>query len=392
MDHALSEGKRSVSGNLQHDSAPSHPFRLAYYPHWEKGNPYQTLFYDALAPCGVECIDDFEFNRRWLREQARQLDAVHIHWPEDLWRRYRPGWSSLRGYWRLHRVTQPLSSLQGLLALRRYLACAGRLGIKRLWTIHNLEHHEGASWIDRLGYRVLARFSDVLICTSGWAADEVARRYRSAGQVVVVPIGTYDGVYPPPRPRRVVLEELHLRDALPVVCCVGGLRDYKGLSLALKAVESLGGAVQLVVAGRPLSGYDPALLRSATARLPYVVLREEFVSDQAYSDIVAAADAVLLPYRKITGSAVLLAAWTLGRGVVASDLPYFCEMADGEPDSAHFFPPGDASALARAIVDYVNVPAERRQAATQRLAARYAWDRCVEPLADVIRAWRRLPE
>ena len=62
----------------------------------------------------------------------------------------------------------------------------------------------------------------------------------------------------------------------------------------------------------------------------------EFVSDQAYSDIVAAADAVLLPYRKITGSAVLLAAWTLGRGVVASDLPYFREMADGEPESAHF--------------------------------------------------------
>ena len=72
-----------------------------------------------------------------------------------------------------------------------------------------------------------------------------------------------------------------------------------------------------------------------------VELRLGEVEPQVVSDLLHAADAVLLPYRRITGSGVLLQALTAGVGVVASDLPYFREVLAPEPDAGVFIRAGD---------------------------------------------------
>lgn len=368
-------------------SCDQQSFRIAYFPHWQIGNPYQRLFYDALAPFGAELSDEFELNLRWLREHAPILDAVHVHWPEPLWTRYQPKWSSLRGYWRFRRFTHSLAQIEALVILRSFLRRAGRLGIHRMWTMHNLECHEGASWRDRLGYRLLARYADLIICHSQSAAESARATYRPRGDVLVIPHGTYDGVYPAPRPVELVRAELGLAVHLPFVVCIGALRDYKGIDIAIDAVNQLQGQVQLLVAGKAHPQFDLPALRETVAQSPHTVLREGFVTDQAFSDLVSASDAVLLPYRKITGSGALLAAWTLRRGVIASDLPYFQEVASMEPDAACFFRAGNSQALAHAIRSYLRVPQDRRSAAVRRVADQYAWSRCVEPLGERIQSW-----
>ena len=44
----------------------------------------------------------------------------------------------------------------------------------------------------------------------------------------------------------------------------------------------------------------------------------------------------------------------------------------------------DAAAWANAIVQYLDRPADVRRGAALRLAARYSWDRCVEPLVAAL--------
>jgi glycosyltransferase involved in cell wall biosynthesis len=99
---------------------------------------------------------------------------------------------------------------------------------------------------------------------------------------------------------------------------------------------------------------------------------------------MSASDAVLLPYRAVTGSAALLSALASGRGVIASDLPFFREVLAGEPDAGVLVPGRDADAWAHRMLDYLAVPAAVRRAAALRLAGRYSWDRCVEPLVEAL--------
>ena len=102
-------------------------------------------------------------------------------------------------------------------------------------------------------------------------------------------------------------------------------------------------------------------------------------------DLTAASDAILLPYRAITGSSALLSALGLGRGVLTSDLPYFREILAGEPEAGMVVSGWDTATWGNALLEYLERrPAAVRSRAALRLAARYHWDRCVEPLVDAL--------
>ncbi len=288
--------------------ALSQPFRIAVYPPRvvQRGNPYFTLCHAALEKHGIAAVDDLAIDLGHLRGRAGTLDAVHLHWPEDIWRK---DFSRAAG-----RLGRALRAGQGLLYLRRFLRAARALGIERVWTVHNMEPHEGAYRWDHYGYRLLARETDVVICHSRSTMEAVQREYRPRGRVILMPIGELGSAYPAPRPRAQVLSQLGLNPERPTVSCLGRLRDYKGLDLACEAVARLKGRVQLVLGGPRHAGFDTGPIRAAVARTPGLVLIERVVTDQEFADIMGASDAALLSYRKITGSAALLSALGFGRG------------------------------------------------------------------------------
>ena len=189
-------------------------------------------------------------------------------------------------------------------------------------------------------------------------------------------------------PRSAVLAELGLDPDRPTVCFVGHLRTYKGIDTAIKAAEMKPADLQIIFAGSASPSVDASPLRTAAATQRGVRLIEGHIDDQLFADIVQASDAVLLPYKKITGSGALLAAWTLGRGVVASDLPYFREMAAVNSDAARLLPPDDPEALLRGIESYLSVPADRRSTAARGLADRFSWNEVVGPFVKAVQSLR----
>jgi beta-1,4-mannosyltransferase len=360
-------------------TSSSQPFRIAVYPPRvvQRGNPYFALCHAALEKHGIVAVDDLEVDVEELRGRAGALHALHLHWPEDIWRQ---DFGPATG--RLGRASR---AVRRLFYLRRFLRAARAMGIARVWTVHNMEPHEGAYRWDHYGYRLLARETDLVICHSRSTMEAVQREYRPRGRVILMPIGELGSAYPAARPRAEVLGELGLDPERPTVACLGRLRDYKGLDLACEAVGRLDGRVQLIMGGPSHAGFDAAPLRAAVERTPGLVLIDRAVTDQEFADIMGASDAALLSYRKITGSAALLSALGFGRGVIASDLAYFREILDGEPDAGLLVPSRDPDDWARAIEAYLARPAEVRRRAASRLADRYSWDRSVEPLVAALR-------
>ncbi len=350
------------------------PARLLVWPNpfrTKQENPYLELLYSALSEHGIRLSGELELRPGELGDG--EIDATHIHWPEHLW---------------LDRNAPLKTRLRRLARLVWVLRQARRHRVCRIWTVHNLQRHEGNDWLDSLGFRMMYRESDLLLCHDETAYDAI-KRLVPKSHVLIVPHGNYDGVFPNPRPRARILDELGLDRRTPTLGCLGAIRSYKGLDFACRALEGYPSPIQLIVAGTPKLPRDELQsLRRQMRQMPRAVLIEKELSHAEFADIVSVCDAVLLPYRKITGSGSLLAAWTLGKGVIASDLPFFRGMVAEDRACGELFRFGEADSLRRAVEAHLQIPAIERQRAALRKARAYQWSRCVEPLADFLRSWK----
>lgn len=385
-----------------------HKYLISSLPAPGGTNPYVSLFYKALEPTNIEVYAPPEINLEWVRSHVETVSAIHFHWPEYLWRST-PAIRSRRifrtalrkyipGAWRFFNLLDNLQARPKFKALEReitqcqalarfvfFLAFTKYFGIRIIWTMHNVEGHDHWRRIDRLGFRLLARRADLILCHSSLAKELGQKRYNPKCPMIVMQHGNYDGAYPPPRGREVVLRELGLDPRRPVAGCIGTIRDYKGFDLACEAVHALDGEVQLICAGMPFKGASLTRIRKLMGSIPGCVLRDAELSDQEFADLCGACDVILLPYRKITGSGALLAALTFGKGVIASDLPFFREILSGHEDAGVLVEPENVQALTDGIRRYLKTPLICRQTAARELADQYAWSRTIEPAAIAIR-------
>lgn len=338
------------------------PFRIQPMPNWRE-NAYLDLFYGHLDGIVAASGTLPTWPPEALRTAMAQIDALHFHWPEAIWR-------GPNGH-----VTA-----KSLVDLTRLLTETRRMKRPIFWTVHNLKPHEGAAVGDRLGGLLLGRFADLLICHDPQTAKAARTRFYPRGEVVVMPHGNYGNAFPPPRQADVVRRELGLDPSRPVLSIIGLLRGYKGFDVALAALRDLPG-LQLLIAGTPHGAFDLAALKAAAADQSDVRIVAHRLSEQELSDYHGASDLVLLPYRNITGSGALLTALTLRRAVVTSDLPFFSWMLDGHPAAGRT---AAAGALAETIRAMLNVPADERAAAAGRLASRFDWDKCAASVAPAL--------
>lgn len=336
----------------------------------DDGNPYQRLFYAALGPYGFRRHSGLIINDQYLRDHASQIDAVHLHWPEYAWR--------VHGT-RLDRQARLV------IGLTRFLRLAGRLGIARIWTGHNVSPHESDSLLDHLGYLAVSRNADLIITHGAIARRDLLARYRPRCPVAIMPQGNYQQVYPAPRGAADVRREFGCRPDVPLLSCVGALRPYKGFELAIDAAGLLKGDAQLLIAGSAKDATYVQSLRQMADRAGSVIVVDRQLNEQEFADVLAASDVVLLPYRRITTSAVLLVAWTFGRGVVTTPLPYFEELVRSRPAAGRISDEASPGPFAEAIRQYLTIDPDARSEAALRAAADFSWEASARLVAEPLR-------
>ena len=330
-------------------------------------NRYQQLLYSALRPLGVrvsylgELTPSNSLNVLLLPAElalrrAAGARLVHIHW---LYRFGLPDHPRLRP---LRRLTQWWLGV--------CLRTARLLGLRLVWTAHNVLPHAPIFADDVAARRTLVAACDLVLAHSRGALDDLAALGAVPRRSAVIP----HGPLPPARPAgelRVPGSGGGPRQFL----FFGQVHEYKGVEDLLAAFATVPASVpaRLIVAGQCP---DPALrarLRTlARGAGDRVTLRLDRVPDREVTPLLAAADAVVLPYRRITTSGSAMLALAHGRPLVTPDLPALATLAPDATVSYDRTGPGLAAALTRlAGADAADLAA--MSAAATSFAGQVSW-------------------
>lgn len=169
----------------------------------------------------------------------------------------------------------------------------------------------------------------------------------------------------------------------------GQIKKVKGIDTLLEAMPAVDEDVQLIIAGKPwkddFSSYDEIIERLAIGDRISKYIR--FIEDDEREMFMHAADAIILPYREIYQSGVLLMAMSYKLPAVTSDLPANREVIDDGVNGL-LFRTGDSEDLAGRINSlFVSDDAREamREKAYETINTAYSWDRIAQdykPLID----------
>ncbi len=206
---------------------------------------------------------------------------------------------------------------------------------KWILTVHNVLPHEVA-FGERFAYRRLYRAADGLIVHSR-ASRQALQAFAGnpAAPVAVIPHGHYGMLVDAGRNRSESLKALGLPEA-SYLTLFGAIRPYKGADWLLRAVASIRDwpeDLRVLVIGRPWGETMARELRSLADTLGIgerVVFRFEYVPEERIPDVFAASELMLLPYRHIDQSGILMAALAAGKPVVCTPVGGFPEIVNDE--------------------------------------------------------------
>lgn len=324
-----------------------------------KRNPYVQLLAEGLRQSDLRLdvrVDD-HFSAGWVWRQRRAADVLHLHWLE-LFYTYPSLGRSLKRW---------VSVMLGLLLAR---LC----GLRLVYTLHNLEQHEGRRpRLARWGHRVLLRLAHAVHVHDAETAATLARDWGRARGVHVIAHGSYVGAYPNTLSRGQARERLGLDASAFVYLSLGRVRPYKGLEELLQAFRQLpDGDAVLYVAGEVQDpGYERELeaLAQGDAR---VRLALQFVPDEALQLYLNACDVAVLPYRHVTTSGAAILAFSFAVPVVAPRLGCFVDLV-GAQERGSLFDPGAPAGLFAALQQVRTLDLAAMRQACAAYAREHGW-------------------
>lgn len=228
-------------------------------------------------------------------------------------------------------------------------------GRKVVVTVHDVESFGDPRAMERSTIGKVYGLADRLIVHNEFSKCELIERLGvSAAKVSIIPSGGYLEAVGRVRSAVEAKTALGIGESRKVVLFFGHIKDVKGLDLMLEAVPEVAREIPnftLLVAGRPwksdFSRYE-ALIDQLGIR-DRCVLHIRFIPDDEVASYYAAADVVVLPYRRTYQSAVVLMAMSYKRPVVVSDLPGMTEIVTNE-QNGYVFAHGSRHALSKRLI------------------------------------------
>jgi glycosyltransferase involved in cell wall biosynthesis len=327
------------------------------YPRWL--DPRRFDVDPGLPASGAEPVLDYRSPLSW----KRTAEAIASVAPDAL---LVPWWTA---FWGLpdRAVLRRVAALTP--ATRRVLIC------------HNVEDHEGGALRRFLALGAFLA-ADAFVVHSSADRDRLARLARGRPALVLPhPAAPSDA---PPRDE--ARRRLGLPADGPLVLFLGLVRKYKGVDCLLDAAPGIVGSTRasIAVVGEVFADAQDLARRAAASPVRDRILwKDAYVSEKDMGLWLSACDAVVLPYRAVSGSGIAARALAAGRPVAAAAVGGLAEMI--EPGvTGELFPAGDAAALARAVETVIRRGSDAYAPGLARAAARASWPRYADALIEFL--------
>jgi glycosyltransferase involved in cell wall biosynthesis len=240
-------------------------------------------------------------------------------------------------------------------------------------TVHDVKPYNGdpTSWIQDIGASAILRRFDAVIVHTEQARLRLESR-MNIGIVRRIPHGLlHGGEAGAEMPRHAAVPDSPVLKILSF----GKIKPYKGLDILIRALSLLAPAersrCRVSLVGEPYM--DTGILKGLAATLGIADLVEfdfRFVADREVERLFAEASVVVLPYREVSASGVLMTAVAAGCPVIATSVGGFSEILTDGTD-ALLVPPDDPPALCAALSRLIQDGAlrERLSAGIRKLRA-----------------------
>ena len=224
-------------------------------------------------------------------------------------------------------------------------------------TIHNIYPHNMSDERKKAynaRFRKASSLFDDFIVHTKISKEDVFREFGLRAEKVHV---CCHGVF---EPKGVTISLEYRKDGKLHILQFGGQSFYKGTDLLVDAVCGLDDERKKRIETHIVGGISQSFLDELKKKDVDSVIawKAYFLSDEELYQEINAADLIVLPYRAISQSGVLLLSIFFGKLIICSDLPSFMETMRGEEgnglDNDMFFKNEDAESLRELIVRYID--------------------------------------
>jgi glycosyltransferase involved in cell wall biosynthesis len=263
-------------------------------------------------------------------------------------------------------------------------------GRKVVITAHDVE-----SFVSSLEVPIMARLAyrlaHVVVAHNQISKLELVARLRvPESKIAVIPHGNYLHVLRDMPPVEAAKAKLGIAPDAKVLLFFGQIKEVKGLDLLLDAMPFIlqeHPRAILIIAGKPWKT-DFAEYQARINQLGIqnaCLLHIRFIQDDELPVYYGASDIVVLPYRRIYQSGVVLMAMSYGKPVLVSDIPGMTEVVK-EGETGFTFHSGDAGDLARranAILSDSALMKDVAKGGKRLMEEKYSWSVIGQQMANV---------
>jgi len=239
------------------------------------------------------------------------------------------------------------------------VSLAQLFGFRIVVTAHDVESFAG-EYSDHAAGRILARVDKVIAHNNVSRRELIEKANLPAANIAIIPHGNYLNAIPKSPSPATARKMLNLAPKDPVLLFFGQIKEVKGLDLLLQALPQVVAkfpTLKLLIAGKvwkdDFSKYTN-LIKGKNLQ-DNIDLHIGYIPDEDVAIFYRSADLVVLPYRRIYQSGVLLMAMSYGLPVMVSDLEGMVEIIQ-DNINGFIFKTGDVESLSSNLIDALNDP------------------------------------
>lgn len=215
---------------------------------------------------------------------------------------------------------------------------------KKVVTLHDIESfHKGRS---KLVQNLCLKLIDGIIVHNQFSKREFEKKFKFQGPISIIPHGNYLPF--------VKMQKLNISSKKINILFFGQIKEVKGIDVLLDAMQKVvkkSNQYHLTIAGRPwktdVKHYEQKINEMGLTN--HITTNFKYIKDKNLDQLFKEASIIVMPYKKIYQSGVLLLSLSYGRTVITSDLPSFKELiSDGK--NGFLFETGNSTSLSNCIL------------------------------------------